>query len=87
MPLFDYICDVCGERKNDEYVKSFSTIVLCSKDDSPMRRLFPDRVNVDVFPSEGLFLKNVSAEGKTFYSKKEMRRYEKEHNVELGALL
>lgn len=87
MPTFDYICDRCGDCKTDEFVKRTNDVMVCSNCNNNMRRLFPSRTTVHTFPAEGIFLEHVSAEGKTFYSKSEMKRYARDNNLELGALL
>jgi predicted nucleic acid-binding Zn ribbon protein len=84
MPIFDYRCDGCGKEKKDEFVAKWDEDVICSCGRT-MEKL-PSLFHADVFPSEGLFLEHVSAEGKTFYSKAEMRQYAKDHDLELGAL-
>jgi hypothetical protein len=45
-----------------------------------MQRI-PARVSVDVFPQEGLFLEHVSNVGKRFFSKGEIKEYEKQNDV------
>jgi len=47
----------------------------------------PSRFMADVFPNGGIHLRNVSPEGKTFHSKKEMKNYARANDLELGALL
>jgi len=52
-----------------------------------MNRLVSKGIVGRVFPADGVYLEHVSPKGKTFYSRKEMKDYEKKHNVELGYLL
>ncbi len=86
MPVYDYNC-VCGEVLKDEFVVSWESSVKCPKCGDIMRREFPLRFTPDPFPKFGLHLKHVCPEGKTFHSKSELKRYAKEHNLELAALL
>ena len=86
MPVYDYNC-VCGANKHDEFVVHWDTKVKCDKCGDVMRREFPLRFVPDAFPKFGLHLKHVCPGGKTFHSKSEMKRYAKEHDLELGALL
>ncbi len=90
MPIFDYKCPSCKRKQDDVFVHKHDVKVKCLQCHAIMTRLFSFGNRppvVDVFPTDGIFLKNVSAEGKTFYSKKEMRAYERKHDVELGYLL
>jgi hypothetical protein len=91
MPIFDYKCPECGGIKKDVFVKHWATPIYCkgqcySPDKIVKMEKLPSRFFADVFPSEGIFLEHVSPEGKTFHSKKEMRQYAREHDLELGAL-
>jgi putative FmdB family regulatory protein len=85
MPVYDFVCDGCGEEKKDILTRSWDEEVKCEKCGEVMRKkvgvFFPD-----IFPADGIFLRNVSAEGKRFMSKKEMRKYAKDNDLELGAL-
>ena len=90
MPIFDYRCPSCKHEDFDVFVSKYDEIVRCLQCGSEMSKLLTMSKQAkfaDVFPAEGVFLKHVSPEGKTFFSKKEMRSYEREHNVELGYLL
>lgn len=86
MPVYDYTC-VCGATIKDEFVTHWDVKVKCSNCGDLMRREFPLRFAIDQFPKDGIHLKHVCPEGKTFHSKSEMKRYAKEHDLELGALL
>ena len=86
MPIYDYKCPCCHAEKKDEFVTHWEAVIMCECTNQ-MDRQFPLSFVPDVFPSEGLHLKHVCPQGKTFYSKSEMKRYAKEHNLELGALL
>jgi hypothetical protein len=52
-----------------------------------MTREFPCSARINVFPSQGIFLQNVSAEGKHFSTKRELKDFARDNNLELGALL
>lgn len=86
MPIFDYVCNSCGQSV-ELFVKDRFEVCTCDACGDNMIRQFPNRVNIDIFPEDGVHLSNVSANGKTFRSKKEMIRYANKNNLELGALL
>ncbi len=86
MPVWDFKCSTCGLVLVDQVLHSYDVGVVCPKCGIEMKRQFPTGVQIDVFPEEGVHLEHVSAEGHTFHSKAEMRRYEKEHKVQLGYL-
>ncbi len=86
MPVYDYNC-TCGVTKHDEFVTHWESEVKCDKCGELMKRQFPLRFAIDMLPKDGLFLKHVCPEGKTFHSKSELKRYAREHKLELGALL
>jgi len=86
MPIFDYKCRSCGRKIKDEFVHRYDDIVKCKQCHSTMSKLVPTGINADTFPAEGVFLEHVSAEGKTFYSKREMKKYAKDNKLELGYL-
>lgn len=83
--LYDYKCPDCGRIEKDVLVKDMNEEVKCIQCHEKMHRLFPLFAFHDY--SKGIFLEHVSAKGETFHSKKEMQKYAKEHNLELGALL
>ena len=85
MPIYKYVCKFCGFTK-EEFVFSWDTPIKCDNCDNEMAK-HPSIFKVDVFPPEGIHLKHVSPTGETFHSKSEMKRYAKEHDIELGALL
>lgn len=90
MPVFDYLCPSCGRRRNDEFVHRYDVVVKCLQCKSKMSKLVPNSakfIGARVFPSDGVHLEHVGPKGKTFRSEKEMRKYEREHDVELGYLL
>jgi len=85
MPIYDYSCE-CGKKKRDEFVHSWDTVIHCECG-KVMTRDFCIRFREHVFPAEGIHLKHVEPNGRTFFSKKEMIRYAREKDLELGALL
>ncbi len=87
MPIYDYECTVCDAKKTDEFVTHWDAKIRCPECNSIMKRQFPLTFVPDSFPKFGLFLKHVEAQGKTFHSKSELKRYARDHNLELGALL
>lgn len=87
MPIFDFRCKNCSHIEKDVFVKHWETSVGCPECTSMLNmEKIPSLFMVDLFPNGGIFLEHVSSEGKTFHSKKEMRQYAKEHDLELGAL-
>lgn len=84
MPIFDYACSACGAKKKDIFVRQWDDAIVC---DCGMRMdKVPSRFYADTFPADGIFLEHVSAEGKRFHSKKEMKQYAKDNDLQLGAL-
>lgn len=88
MPIYDYECLSCKTKETDVFTRSWDEKRKCKACGKIMKRLFPidSRFYPDIFPAEGIFLEHVSPEGKRFFSKKEMRDYAEEHDLELGAL-
>ena len=89
IPVFDYQCCLCLDKQIDVFVHSLDDPIECIKCHGEMVRLFPgnSRFYPKIFPADGIYLENVCAEGKTFYSEKEMKQYAKDNDLELGALL
>lgn len=90
MPLYDYRCIQCDILEKDVLFlnwKQSREPRYCDKCGSSMEMVFSSmKVVPDVFPADGIYLEHVSAEGKRFYSKKEMRDYEKKHDMNIGML-
>ena len=91
MPIYDFKCPSCNHIIRDEFVKSWNDEVKCKRCRAVMKKL----VSTGIVDGEmkrsdqlnGVYLEHVSPTGETFHSKKEMRRYAKKHNLELGYLL
>ena len=84
MPTYDFKCLICNKRLNDVFQRM--------SDDSPeccgvSMDTVPGLCSGYVFPAEGITLEHVAAQPVTFHSTDEMRRYAKDKNLELGALL
>lgn len=86
MPIFDYQCDVCGTILKDVFVRSWDDDMRCLECSGTMTKL-PAIPNMHLFPEDGIHLKHVCPGGKTFHSRNEMKKYARDNNVELGALL
>lgn len=90
---YDFKCPSCQQVKRNVRVRYKKPQngkledVMCKQCMIPMKRLFSNYAVPHLFPHGGLHLQNVSAEGRTFHSKKEMQRYAKKNDLELGALL
>jgi len=85
MPLFNYNCPRCG-RTVERLVVHYNDLVQCPSCLVSMTKM-PAVPNMHLFPIDGIHLKNVCAGGKTFHSKNEMKKYARENNLDLGALL
>ena len=86
MPIFDYKCPKC-ENTEERFVHTYNAVQTCLDCNQVMNKLFSVGFVPQVFPSEGIHLKHVGPNGRTFRSKKEMQGYAKAHDLELGALL
>lgn len=84
MPTYDFKCLECGEKLEDVFQRMSEDNPTCC---GVKMETVPGLCSGYVFPAEGIYLEHVSATGKTFHSKQEMRNYAKENNLELGALL
>lgn len=84
MPIYDLICEDCKSVKKDELVlKDVDWPMCCNK---KMKRTDVGKFNI-TFPVMGLTLTNVDSKPVHFKQQSDMKRYAKEHNLELGALL
>jgi len=87
MPIYDMKCPHCNHIVRDKFIKSWDEKVKCLRCGATLKRLISTGINAKVFPADGVYLEHVSPKGKTFHSTKEMRDYERKHDVELGYLL
>jgi putative FmdB family regulatory protein len=85
MPIYDFRCPVCGEIKKDVFTRSWEEKVSCEKCKCKMTKV-PGIMAPHTFPADGIFLEHVSPEGKLFRSKKEMKDYARENDLEIGYL-
>jgi putative FmdB family regulatory protein len=88
MPVYDFRCEKCGEKKNDEFVHKRDAVVTCACG-AVMTRLFPDSsryIGAKCFPAEGIYLEHAGPKGTRFYSEKEMRQYEKATGATIARL-
>lgn len=81
MPVYDYLCPECEQKKTDVFVHHHDDVVKCGQCRIPMKKLFPNSaryIAAKCFPAEGIFLEHVGPHGKTFHSEKEMRNWERQ---------
>lgn len=84
---YDYKCPNCDRKVIGLWVEDKNEKVKCKQCGDIMSKLvYPGCPALHIFPSEGVHLEHVSAEGKTFYSKKEMVKYARKNNLDLGYL-
>ena len=87
MPIYDFKCGKCGRVELDQFFHTWKDSHLqCEDCKQEMDKLVGKPVP-KCFPADGVFLEHVSAEGKTFHSTSEMRKFEKDNDMELGYLL
>lgn len=84
MPLYDFECNGCGKVFRDILIPRES-VDTCDECGANVVKMVAAGIP-HIFPSDGIFLRNVSSEGKRFYSKQEMKDYAKKHDLQLGAL-
>ena len=89
MPVYDFACTDCGKVNSDMFFHSWKDSnepMLCACGASMQKVVGNIRIVPDVFPAEGIFLEHVSADGKTFKSKQEMKDFEKMSGMTIGML-
>ena len=84
MPLYDLMCPECGNTEIDHYCSMHDDLPKCCG--KFMIKQVPTGIQSG-FPEFGITLTNVEEKPVHFTSKRQMREYERKHNVELGALL
>ena len=84
MPIYDLKCINCGNILYDHFQSIKADNPICC---GRKMQTVPSSCSGYCFPAEGIHLEHVSANGKTFHSKKEMVTYARKNNLELGALL
>jgi putative FmdB family regulatory protein len=85
MPIYDLKCPSCNHILRNEYRRSPDEKIKCPRCRALTKRLVCS-FSPHVFPSEGIFLEHASPEGKRFFSKREMREYEKKTGSMIGML-
>ena len=80
------LCPNCGKKDIDVLLLNRKELHKCTRCGAYMKCLFPTSFNPHVWPSEGIYLEHVCPEGKRFYSKKEMKEYAKNNNLEIAML-
>jgi len=90
MPVFDYKCKACERKITDEFVHRFDDDVVCKQCGAVMSKLVPLRIKSGEMSRndqlDGVYLEHVSPNGETFHSKREMKKYAKDNNLQLGYL-
>jgi predicted nucleic acid-binding Zn ribbon protein len=81
MPLYDFICDVCGEKQNDRYFSpSDIQNVFCNGCGNLMTKLFPMNTQAIVFKpqmiDDGVFVRN------SMELKDHIKRYNDSHQAQ-----
>ena len=79
MPIYNLKCPRCGGELKDYYCRTYGELVQCTSCGEAMQRI-PARVTPDCFPAEGIFLEHVSSTGKRFFSKGEMKEFERKND-------
>jgi hypothetical protein len=64
----------------DHFSRTYGAVVHCHNCGKTMQRI-PAKVSADIFPQDGLFLHNVSSTGKRFFSKGEIKEFEKHNDI------
>lgn len=86
MPMYDFKCS-CGRVEKNQFFHTWKdSYMKCPNCGRNMDKVI-GLPSAKCFPSDGVFLEHVSPEGKVFHSTKEMRKFEKDNDMELGYLL
>jgi hypothetical protein len=84
MPTYDFVCLKCKKKKENVFQTMSAAKPECCGE---AMDTIPGLCSGYVFPKDGIHLEHVSAQGETFHSTKQMQRYARKNNLELGALL
>jgi hypothetical protein len=79
MPLFDMKCGNCGLVENDVLLTRYDSPHVC-RCGTKMSRV-PGAVVPRCFPSDGVFLEHVSPTGETFHNRREIKEFERKHDI------
>lgn len=87
MPLYDYICPECNTTEN-EFVFKWDEEVLCEECESVKERQFPTSMGPINFgwPEGGVTLEHAESQPIHLKTRREAKKYERDHNVKLGCL-
>jgi len=90
MPLYDYKCPKCHRVKHNVLCNSGADGPSCCG--YPMQQLFPisdirnpNKVGGLIFPIQGVTIEHCANEPVFFRTRAEMKKFEKEHNMDIGA--
>jgi len=83
MPIYNFECLKCGNKKIDEVVLSQDKFPTCCGKQMSKQNVYQIHPG---FPKGGLTLYNVEEKPVHFDTKNQLRKYKREHNLELGAL-
>ena len=90
MPVYDFICKICGKTFENSYRKTWEDVPECCS--QPMERMFPvptikraDKVGGTIFPVGGVTIEHCAAEPVFFATYRDLKNYEKKHNMQIGA--
>lgn len=81
MPIFDLVCRKCG-REIDDFLSLNGQVPECCKKRMEKR---PVMIHSG-FPEFGITLDHVEDKPVHFSSRRELIKYKREHNLQLGAL-
>ena len=86
MPQYAFVCS-CGNEEIDILpFEESEKVRKCSRCKCVMIKKISFGVVADIFPAEGIHLEHVCPDGKTFYSKQEMRQFEDKNGMTIGML-
>ncbi len=88
MPIYEFQCGRCKkiEEKFFKKIEESPEGPVCGSCNFIMKFVI-SQPGKDIFPFEGVTLEHVESTPKHFKSYSEMKKYAKEHDMELGAVL